>query len=183
MRRITRLALTAVASVGLLACRSAPRAASSSTDGQCRAEVENADLRGWREVRGAGFTYCVPGNWETSGRIAHRGANRVEWNVGMPIRPQDARPLGTAEVINAYDNTVRVRGNPAKSLLVREPIDGRPVDLYREPTYVPTTQGAAMFMTGAQWLGPTIHFVGQAAELPATEVQFTIYRTVRFDRT
>jgi len=33
----------------------------------------------WRQVRGAGFTFCVPGDWTPSGSVRH-GLDANQWN-------------------------------------------------------------------------------------------------------
>ena len=166
----------------LVGCRSAQRSsvADAASDGRCRAEVEGADLRDWREVRGDGFTFCVPAEWRTSGRVAQRGQARVEWNVGVPLRDPKAPVLGTGDLTASL--RAHVRGNPTESVRFSEPIDGRPAELYREALGVASIPPRVAYLTGAQWLGPTVHFLGEATELSTAEMQFVIYRTTRFDR-
>jgi hypothetical protein len=46
----------------------------------------------WREVRAAGFTFCVPGNWRSSGRVSDSvdakrwigDGGSVSWDLGRP---------------------------------------------------------------------------------------------------
>jgi hypothetical protein len=73
------------------------------------------------------------------------------------------------------------RANPTESLRFSETIDGRRVELFREALGEPKETLGGSFLTGAQWLGPALHFHGQAGELPDAEIHFVIYRTLRFD--
>lgn len=183
MRSHLRVAAALTLGVAITACRSAPRtlAEDSRVDGECRAEIEGASLRDWKEVRGDGFAFCVPSNWRVSGRFAERGTTRIEWNLGVPAQVGDEPLLGTGEV--------RPRGhmgtdpaNPTESFRFTETINGRRAELYREA--LASTNAVALeplYLTGAQWLGPTVHFRGRASDLADSEKQFLIYRSVRFE--
>jgi hypothetical protein len=181
----TSLLSSAILSLGvtLAACRSAPRGATADdarVDGACRAEIEGANLSNWKEVNADGFAFCVPADWDVRGRFAERGTALVEWNVGVPPQVGNEPKLGTGEV--------RPRGaigtdpaNPTESFRLTETIDGRRAELFREAlASTNTTALAPLYLTGAQWLGPTLHFRGRAINLSESEEQFLIYRSVRF---
>lgn len=169
--------------VALTACQSAPRIANSDEmriDGECRAEVEGANVRGWQEVRADGFSFCVPADWRIRGRFAERGTTLVEWNMGVPPQVGQETKLGTGEVRpRSFMGTDPA--NPTESFRQNETIDGRPAELFREALASTNAQALEpLYITGAQWLGPTIHFRGRAINLADSEVQFLIYRSVRF---
>lgn len=186
MRRAARFARIPAIFVALLACRSLPESAeldasTASTD-MCRVQVEGADVSTWKQVRGSGFTFCVPEDWRSSGRTAQRGSAKIEWTPGVLAQDPGEPELGSGDVAPVQQNAVGVRPrNPTESLRLSETIDGRTVELYREALGDGMPPGLT-YLTGAQWLGPSIHFSGTATELGAAELQFIIYRTVRFDR-
>ena len=181
--RFHDFAATLLLGATLAACQSAPRVANSDqsrVDGMCRAEIEGANLSDWREVNADGFAFCVPATWRVSGRFAQRGTARVEWNVGVPAQVGAETKLGTGEVYPGIGTVGVDPANPTESFRVTETIDGRRAELFREALGGHSPQ-MPLYITGAQWLGPTVHFRGRAVDLAESELELTIYRSVRFE--
>ncbi len=147
----------------------------------CAVTAVGSVERPWRQVAGAGFTFCVPPTWRTIGTdpaTAYRWTERedtVEWAPGS-LPPSTVRmavvrvQVARAEAMRAMSST-RVRCS--EPVLYREQIDNRPAELER----IDCTN---RHLTSAQWRGMGLHFTGSAASSHGAGVALSIYRTVRF---
>ena len=137
----------------------------------CAAQVPDADLSGWREVRASGFTFCVPGNWTGRGQRWQLRGSRIDWTTAERVvraEPVTAAGRIPAAIIEAGG------GLPSPDrFTTTESIGGRLANLVRDKV-------SGKFQTSAEWLEPRINFDGEAGDLPSAELQLTIYRTVRF---
>src|SRR5919108_1552600 len=103
----------------LTACASQPRVAdgaASATAGfpACTAPPSPTDTR-WREVRAAGFTFCVPASWRSHGPAAGPALDPRTWRTPtIPDEPSSASIMwGTGETPTHLDTrteTVVSRG-------------------------------------------------------------------------
>lgn len=67
-------------------CASRPpvaQLASSLTLEQCGAEVEDFDVRGWRQIQAEGFTFCAPASWSRHARHDRATARRPSDGVSV----------------------------------------------------------------------------------------------------
>jgi hypothetical protein len=153
-----------------------PSAASCSVPGQNPTTL-------WRLVSAQGFTFCVPGDWETADGRTWRGAGgSITWGTGFP--PRQATVSGTvvmrvpanrgmpseAEVRAAVEAQLGVRCSPYR---LKESIGGAAADLY-------DTECNGQHHTGARWESPAVFFQGQADSPSAASLQLQVYRTTRF---
>lgn len=124
----------------------------------------------WREVRGDGFTYCVPADWKPVGARAQRwtsSAADVAWNdpafferrvpFVVPTRGQTGAPFGQR--------------------VVTETVDGHTVRLeIQDGGDYPAWSAAA------SWLEPSLRFYATARSAAASRDVLAVIRSVRFRR-
>jgi hypothetical protein len=131
----------------------------------CTSAAVADDAVRWREVRGEGFTFCVPGTWHQAGPRRWQGeGGSITWGTGEPRQrlpfvvrddPDPTAPAGATRRLS-------------------EVIGGRPAELWHR-----TSRGR--HETGAQFRGPgSFHLTGESASVAGAEAQLRAYRTVRF---
>jgi len=168
--------------VGLLVllagCASGGPAVSASTLAACTA---SSAPDGWREVRNADFSFCVPASWSSSDSRVWRGdGGGIEWGTGVRRR----RVASTTAI-------VRTRGGgPPTEAEIQAAIADQVRSLYRQTETINgveatlwITQAEGSFLTGADFQsGPGVYLSGEATDRPSADQQLVIYRTVRLSR-
>jgi hypothetical protein len=134
--------------------------------------------RPWRQVLGAGFTYCVPSDWNpTDGRAttiarawSHAGS-MIEWAPGPPLSR-----------ITSQQRVVEV---PAAHLAgsLEHPCEystGQLELIGDDRAELGGCGRGREYQTYAYWRDKEVHFAGTATMSEAAALQLAIYRTVRF---
>ncbi len=118
--------------------------------------------RPWRQVRGDGFTFCVPGNWiPADGRPTDVAR---AWRGG----------LSTIEWVPGRSGGCSTNEPPLNQLIPPERvvIEGARVELT-------SCARGSFYTTSASWRDAGFSFVGMAGALGGVDEHFAIYRTVR----
>ena len=131
----------------------------------CAARAAQSDTTPWREARGKGFTFCVPGDWRASGPYTWRGnGGQVTWGLGDgPRVPVTVRPMGSGRVSLPA---------PGVAWEATETIGGQTVRLM-------SMRSGSDYLTSATWTSALLSFSGSAQSARDAERQLEIYRTVR----
>lgn len=125
----------------------------------------------WREVRGDGFTYCVPSTWNPIGARAQRWtSNAVDVAWGDASAFGERRPFVVA-------TRGGERGGTFGSRVVTESVDGATVRLEIADGAQSSTWQAA-----ASWLEPSLRFQAVARSASASQEVLGVIRSVRFAR-
>ena len=154
-----------VVSLGCASSQSAGDAAPvAESGGPCTASVPGADVSGWRQVAGRGFTVCLPPEWRADGRGWRGESGRVEW----------------AEIIEGQRRPYVASGSGMPSAPViadrrefEETIGGEPARLWQ-------SRFDEGYRVGVAWPRIRRAFTGEARDAGTVALIFTIYRTVRF---
>lgn len=137
----------------------------------CDATRLPGDVEGeWREVRGDGFTYCVPADWKPIGARAQRwtsAAVDVAWND--PAFVERRAPF----VVPARGQT----GAPFGQRVVTETVDGRSVRLE-----IQDGAESPLWSAAASWLEPSLRFAATARSASGSRDVLAVIRSVRFNR-
>src|SRR5687768_15564305 len=167
------LQLALVAATASCANRSGSSPASegeAQTVVPCAVPAARSDSVMWREVRGEGFTFCVPADWRPSGPNTWRGGGGiVTWGRSATARI----PITVGRMDS--DNPVtagRAPVPPSDGWEATERIGGESVRLR-------SMRMGAKYSTFAEWSSRLLHFSGTAASAREAERQLEIYRTVR----
>ena len=145
--------------------------ASEISQAACEASRLPEEIRGdWRMVRGDGFTYCVPADWQAVGPRAERWRSAtvdVSWNDPTGFE----RPLAPVNPVRGQT------GAPFGSRASTIEVDGRLVRLE-------ITDGAqaTSWMAAASWLEPALRFYATARTATASDEVIAVVRSVRFSR-
>lgn len=164
----------------------APGAASAQTADStvvrpCTAIVAGADLSGWKEVRGNGFTFCVPASWRPFGRARNGadaptwrgGSGSVTWGRGEPPRAV-VTTVVTTTVVSGPMRSVPPTPPRSESRTFSEVIGGSSAELW-------TREYDGRHANGAQWHSPRgIYLTGESRDPGTAADQLRVYRTVRF---
>lgn len=158
------------------AAQESPPATTDPEVRPCSVTVPGTDVTGWKEVRAAGFTFCVPASWRPAGRARNgvdartwRGAGgEVAWGTGtyrstttittvVTVRSGDPLPAPPAGQVNRF----------------AEVIGGSVADLW-------DNQFDGKHYTGAKWARPSVYVAGESRDAMTARLQLHVYRTVRF---
>lgn len=130
----------------------------------------------WREVRGNGFTFCVPASWRATGRSRDGGPDASTWRGGGGSITWGTGAQGPRRV---FVSEVTVRAGqplpdpPGRVSRFTEVIGGRRAQLWNN-------EFDGKHFTGATWTQPALYLEGEASDAGAARLQLEIYRTVRF---
>ena len=127
----------------------------------------------WREVRGDGFTFCVPGDWRADGPDKWRGDGgtiSLSGERGERI-PITVSRMGSGRPTRGVGAGVPVV-LPSDHRDTMETIGG---ELVRLTTF----RSASKYGTMAEWTSGLVRFAGSAVSEKAAERHLEIYRTVR----
>jgi hypothetical protein len=173
-----------------LACRPSSGAADSSpaspsrslaalTGEACPVEAGAPAGEGWREVRAATFSFCLPPTWTSAdarrGRAWRGEVAEVRWGTGrgrettrtrerIEVRPGESPDAAVPLMIDESRRALRV---------VDEVIGGRRARLFYN--HVNGT-----YYASASWESPVLHFTGTARSPEGAARAMQVYRTVRF---
>ena len=145
----------------------------------------------WRQVRGSGFTFCIPGSWRPSRQTsdsldarAWRGQEgSVTWGVG---RPEATGPtVRRAEIVGAVGTTGGMPLPPANPAPIQRPASCSPVTntpFTVDSVAVVVTQTACRgtWMTTAWSSAPAIYVQGVAFSAENAKLLNAIMVTIRF---
>lgn len=124
----------------------------------------------WREVKGEGFTYCVPSHWKPIGSRARRWtANDVDAAWADPAGFERRAPF----VNPARGQT----GAPFGQRVVTETVDGATVRLE-----IQDGSDSPSWRASASWLTPALRFSATARSASASQEVLAVIRSVRFSR-
>jgi hypothetical protein len=145
----------------------------------CAAPPSPADTL-WREVRAAGFTFCVPASWRPHGTPGgsaldphtwRSSSASITWGTGVPptrlqrkteivaMRPGELPPQHTARSPDVRHYT--------------ELLGGRTAD-------VSEWHFAELHHTEARWRDPVVYLQGETRSAMMAQLLLAIHRTVRF---
>ena len=163
--------LAAVAIGGCARKQPALASADAVSSAPCDAARLPEDTDGeWREVRGDGFTYCVPADWKAIGARAQRWTSTsvdVAWND--PAFFERRVPF----VVPTRGGT----GAPFGQRVVTETLDGHTVRLE-----IQDGGDAPAWSAAASWLEPSLRFYATARSASASREVLAVIRSVRFGR-
>jgi hypothetical protein len=143
----------------------------------------------WKLVAGAGFTFCVPSDWQTSdGQSWRGGSGSIAWGTGTPaawpLVPQVEREgvvYGTVTVVSPGQmpapSTVPIlpaSTEPCTAKRFAERVGGFLTDFYHGDC-------DGRHSTGAWWLTAHAYVAGVATDAETAELQLQVYRSVRFN--
>lgn len=134
-----------------------------------RVGKEVGDERTWREMRGDGFTYCVPADWQATGARAQLWRSPTsEFSWGEPheafegptpaFRPTTAQPHIGFRVLT-------------------ESVNGHTLRLY-----VADPGAGSAFRTAAEWLEASLELYGTAHTADGARDILAVVRSVRFTK-
>ena len=147
----------------------------------------------WRQVRAAGFSFCVPASWQASGR-AHKTIDATRWNAGggSYVRWGRGGPPDEPRVSARADITGTI-ATPGFAPVSPPPVQGHPVPrpegCPRSNTPV-TVEGGSLLITQVRchntWTiiafstAPPIHLKGEAHSQNEAERLLLVMQTVQF---
>lgn len=136
-------------------------------DGPCRVELRDLDLSSWQQVRGPGFLFCVPADWEhrTPTRWAGESSG-VGWHPGRLKAFTSDREVGQPPAGS-------VQPTPGKREHFTESIGGVIVQMWR-------TEVGTRHEIGGQWVdGVTMYMVLTSNNPIELDRHADVLRTVR----
>jgi hypothetical protein len=182
--------------VCLTGCASQPRAADSAASATadfpaCTAPPSPTDTL-WREVRAAGFTFCVPASWSSQGLPAgpaldphtwrspteyhyHHTSATITWGTGVPparfeTRTQHVVSRGGGELPQRLTTTVP----QPPDVRYTEILGGRMAEVSEWRFAGPVHH------TEARWRDPGMYLQGETRSERLAQLLLAIHRTVRF---
>ena len=144
--------------------------------------------RSWKLVAGAGFTFCVPSDWQSrDGHSWRGGSGSITWGAGTPAPwpqvPQVERAgeiYGTVTYVSPGEVAapssipmVPAATLPCSAKRFTERVGGVLADFYHGDC-------DGRHSTGAWWLAAGAFVAGVAADAETAELQLQVYRSVRF---
>ena len=167
--------MISVSALLILGCASrSPREAAFADGvlvGACPADRLPEDAEGaWREIRGGGFTYCVPPAWTHVGPRAERWTSATtDFAWGDEAFEQRRVPF----VVPARGQTGATFG----SRVVTETIDGATVRLE-----IMDGGRSSSWSAAASWLAPALRFYAIARTASASDEALAVIRSVRITK-
>jgi hypothetical protein len=144
----------------------------------CTAPVTTNDTP-WREVRAAGFTFCVPVSWRPQGAApsaaldAHTWRSTlgsITWGTGAP---PTRRVLATETVVVRAGDPLPQPTALADTRRYSELIDGRRAEITE-------MHFQDLHHTEASWRDPAVYLQGETRSGTTAQILLTIHGTVRF---
>jgi hypothetical protein len=165
-----------VSSAALAACAAGPRLEPVTAATACRVEGVGSGTSPWRQVRGAGFTYCVPPDWQPEGKptatvdpTSWSGlGGRITWGFGPA--PVIEGSVVVAMPVNEVNSLQPPCPQPWRA---DEAIGGRSARL-SDFECLGTHNTTALFYQ------PTMYFQGTARNAATAQVELAVFRSVRF---
>lgn len=168
--------------VGLAACAgrtAAPASPASVTAAPpCRVPTPTTDSP-WREVRAAGFTFCVPVSWRSQGtassaavdpRTWRSESGSLTWGTGVPP---------TRRMI-ATETVVLREGDPLPRTMPRGDIREYTEVIGGRTAEVTEMHSPNLHHTQARWRDPGVYLHGETSNVATAQLLLAINRTVRF---
>lgn len=181
--------------VCLAGCASQPRVADSAASATagfpaCTAPPSPTDML-WREIRAAGFTFCVPASWRSQGPAAGPALDPRTWRAPtIPDEPSSASiTWGTGATPTRFGTrteTVVSRGGgelPQRSTTaVPQLPDVRYTELLggRTAEVSEWISDGPVHHTEARWHGPAVYLRGETRSEMLAQLLLAIHHTVRF---
>jgi hypothetical protein len=145
----------------------------------------------WREIRAAGFTFCVPASWRSHGPAAGPALDPRTWRSPTPSDDPWAASIvwGTGApptVFESRTETIVARGGgelPQRSTTaVPQPPDVRYTELLggRTAQVSEWVSDGPVHHTQARWHDPAVYLRGETRNEILAELLVAIHRTVRF---
>ena len=181
--------------VCLTGCASQPRVADSAASATagfpaCTAPPSPTDML-WREIRAAGFTFCVPASWRSHGPAAGPALDPRTWR--SPTRPYEPASAsitwGTGVPPTHFETRTEIvvsRGGgelPQRSTTaLPSPPDVRYTELLggRTAEVSEWRSDGPVHHTEARWPDPAVYLQGEAHSEMLAQLLLAIHRTVRF---
>ena len=143
--------------------------ATGATCDSSRVADAGGDPRSWREVRGEGFTYCVPEGWRATGARAQLWRSEtVDFSWGEPHEAfESATPTfrpSLAQPHFGFRSMTESIGGHTLRLFIAEPGAG------------------SAFRTAAEWLEPSLELYGTARTASGGRDILAVFRSVRFTK-
>ncbi|MEP6692891.1 MAG: TonB family protein [Gemmatimonadaceae bacterium] len=132
---------------------------------RCDADVRGATLDGWRQVVAERFTFCVPPDWIGDGE-SWRGTNGA--TVSLSLGDGESGAPSQVGALGAMRSAASAQPRSAT-------IGGRPVALY-------SSRQEGRYHWAAVWMSSAISFLGTAFDRATSDLELTIFRTVRVAR-
>lgn len=167
----------------LTGCASRPDVAESAASPTavlpaCTAPPSQADTL-WREVRAAGFTFCVPGSWRPHGttggaaldpRTWRSGSASIEWGTGVP----------PTRLTLKTETVVMREGQPPPQTTGRPDVRHYTELLGGRTAEVSEWHFPDLHHTEARWRDPAVYLQGETRSATTAQLLLRIHRTVRF---
>jgi hypothetical protein len=156
----------------LIGCASAPRTDESVATGPSEpCAVRPADTDQWKQVKGDGFTFCVPIDWQKrSSQSWHGEGGTVTWSFGPTRRAIVVQRMGSP---SAPASPSPIPNAPGTSRT--ETIGGIAVTIRTE-----TTQTG--YNVVANWGTSQLNLIGETPTAEGAALCLEIIRTVRITR-
>ena len=150
----------------------------------------------WRQVRGAGFTFCVPGDWTPSGSVRH-GLDANQWNgSGSSLTWDTGRvPEGQQRAGDITGSVVQVPSSGAGAAAPVRVTAPATVRIAVEPCPQATTtprvvDGVVLFVTRGTCQGlwvtrawrhaPAVYVQGTAESADGAQQLLAVVQSIRF---
>ncbi len=138
----------------------------------CDVAVQGAELRGWRAVATSRFTFCVPPDWSGDGE-SWRAANGASVSLSLGIADPGMASERMHASVPAHDARLMAGRSSAGTQPRSESIGGRSVSLY-------SSRSEGRYSWTAVWMASAISLLGTAFDRATSDLELTIFRTVRF---
>ena len=168
--------------LGLAACAArtgTPDATAYLTPGStCRVPTPTTDSLG-REVRAAGFTFCVPVSWRSQGRAASAAVDPRTWRSASGTITWGTGDPPTRDMI-ATKTVVLREGDPPPQSMPRPDVRNYTESLGGRTAEVTEMHGQNLHLTEARWRDPAVYLHGESRTFATAQLLLAIHRTVRF---
>ncbi len=136
----------------------------------------------WREIRGDGFTFCLPPGWrrasDVNGYTDRDGT--IAWaRNGRPVDITSSRPV-VAIVRGASPSDVPQLGVQEVQTTTCPAAVPEPEQIGDHAALLRSSECRGSYNTSASWSEPALLFAGVAPSAASAARQLAIYRTVRF---
>ena len=145
----------------------------------CTASPSPSDTL-WREVRAAGFTFCVPSSWRAHGtaggaavdpRTWRSPSASITWGTGVP--PTRVEKKTEVVVMRAGELPPQHTARPPDVRHYTELLGGRTAE-------VSEWHFSELHHTEARWRDPAVYLQGETRSAMMAQLLLAIHRTVRF---